>query len=135
MMGSFYGTWAWNWPGLMTWITPPHIHINFELLLSAGLLPIRTVGEPGVHGAVVAGTQAAGVKTPNFAAVAAATAGLVMVLHIPKGGIFTMGLLSMMVAMGRLDTMVRFSGSTINVPGATPKLHCIMAPLHTAKAI
>jgi hypothetical protein len=82
------------------------LHINVELSFNAGLLATKTVGEPGTHGADVTGTQAAGVKTPNFAAVAAATAGLLGVLHIPKGGIFTTGLLSMMVAMGWLDTRV-----------------------------
>ena len=62
-------------PGIML-ITPPHVHISVLVLFKAGLFPIITVGEPGVHGMVVAGMQGAGVGTPNAAAVAAATVGL-----------------------------------------------------------
>ncbi len=47
--------------------------------------PIETVGEPGVQGVTVTGTQGIGVRTPNAADVAEATAGLLMELHIPKG--------------------------------------------------
>lgn len=87
-----------NSPGLTTWITPPQEHINLELLLRAGMLPIRTVGDPGAHGAAVTGTQGMGVRTPNAAAVAAATVGLEGELHMPNGGMLEMGMLSMMVA-------------------------------------
>jgi hypothetical protein len=107
------------------------MHINLELLFSAGILPINTVGEPGAHGATVLGTQAAGVNTPNFAAVAAATTGLAIELHIPNGKILTMGLLSIMVAAGLLDVKTLLFGITIRLDGATPKLHCIIAPVHT----
>jgi hypothetical protein len=107
------------------------MHIKFELLSSAGILPIITVGEPGTHGAAVLGTQGMGVKTPNAAEVAAATCGLAMELHIPKGNIFTIGLLSIMVAAGRFDVSTPLVGSTIRVAGATPKVHDIIAPLHT----
>jgi hypothetical protein len=54
-------------------MTPAQAHIHFEVEFSAGLPPIVTVGEPGVHGATVLGMQGWGVKTPNAAAVAAAT--------------------------------------------------------------
>jgi hypothetical protein len=130
-----YGTIVWVWPGTTTWITPPHWHINFELLLSAGWLEINTVGAPGTQGAVVTGTQGCGVNTPIAALVAAATAGLVRVVHIPKGAIFTMGLLSMILATGWEDVTTILSGKTVRMPGATPKLHCNVAPLHTANPI
>lgn len=68
--------------------------------MSAGCPPIKTVGFPGVQGAVVAGIHAAGVKTPMAAAVAAATNGLAGFEHIPNGRIFTSGLLSITVAAG-----------------------------------
>lgn len=87
-----------NSPGLTIWITPPQEHINLELLLRAGMLPIRTVGDPGAHGAAVTGTHGMGVRTPNAAAVAAATVGLEGELHMPNGGMLEMGMLSMMVA-------------------------------------
>src|SRR5437016_6046610 len=95
-----YGSITVNSPGLTIWITPPQLHISFDWSLSAGMLPIRTVGDPGTHGAVVTGTQGMGVKTPRAAAVAAATVGFDGELHMPNGGIFTMGALSIMVAAG-----------------------------------
>jgi hypothetical protein len=106
------------------------LHISFEVLLSAGMLPISAVGAPTIHGAAVAGTQGIGVKTPSAAAVAAATVGFAIEEHMPKGRIFTNGLLSMMFAAG-VAVMVRFTGNTTNVLGATPKLHWRVAPMHT----
>ena len=50
-----------------------------------------TVGEPGAHGAGITGKQGMGVSTPRAAAVALATVGLAKELHMPKGGILTMG--------------------------------------------
>jgi hypothetical protein len=66
------------------------------------------------------------------AEVAAATAGLVNVMHIPNGAIFTMGLLSIILAIGCDDVITALSGKTVSVPGAAPKVHCSVAPLHTA---
>ncbi len=109
---------------------PPQLHINLQLLFTAGMLPISTVGEPGTHGAAVTGMQGMGVRTPSAAAVAAATIGLDTELHMPKGATFTMGLLSMMFAAG-VPVMVRFTGSTDSTPGAKPKLHCKAAPVDT----
>lgn len=82
----------------------------------------NTVGEPGTHGADVTGTQGIGVSAPKAAAVAAATVGLAIELHIPNGRILTSGLLSIILAIGMAD-MTRFIGRTINVLGAAPKLH------------
>jgi hypothetical protein len=48
---------------------------------------MRTVGEPGTHGAVVAGMHGMGVKTPRAAAVAEATVGLARDVHIANGKI------------------------------------------------
>jgi hypothetical protein len=75
-------------------MTPPYVHMSFDVLLSAGLLFISTVGQPGIHGASVKGTQGIGVSTPKAAAVAAATVGFTMLLHIPNVG----SLLSIIVA-------------------------------------
>ena len=109
-------------PGLMICITPPHTHMSFELLLSAGILAIRTVGEPAIQGAGVTGTQGIGVKTPRAAAVALITAGLAGELHMPKGMMFTSGLLSIILASG-VTVITRFWGRTTSVLGAAPKLH------------
>ncbi len=47
---------------------------------------------PGAHGDGVTGKQGMGVKTPNAAEVAEATAGLLREEHIPNGGMLTVGL-------------------------------------------
>jgi hypothetical protein len=106
------------------------LHISLDELFSAGILPINTVGEPGAHGAAVTGIQGIGVSTPSAAAVAAATIGFAGLEHIPNGGILTIGLLSMMLAAGA-PVIVRFTGSTTKLLGATPKLHIIIAPAQT----
>jgi hypothetical protein len=59
-----YGTFIATCPGFIISITPPQVHISVELSLRAGILPMRTVGEPGAHGAVGKGTQGIGVNTP-----------------------------------------------------------------------
>jgi len=87
-------------PGTTTDITPPQVHINLEVLFSAGMLPSMTVGDPVAQGAGVTGMQGIGVKTPAAAEVAEATVGLARLVHIPKGRMLTMGLLSMMLAAG-----------------------------------
>jgi len=68
-------------------------------LLSAGLPPTSTVGEPGAHGAAHAGMHGIGVSTPSAAAVAAATAGFAGFEHIPKV-IGSFGI-SIIVAIGK----------------------------------
>jgi hypothetical protein len=112
-------------------MTPPKLHMHFDELFNAGMLATSTVGDPGAHGAAVTGVQGIGVSAPKAAAVAEATAGLAMDWHIPKGAIFTNGLLSMMLAIGMAVT-VRFTGSTLSMPGATPNEHCSVAPPQTS---
>ena len=112
-------------------ITPPKLHMHLEILSSAGMLAISTVGAPGTHGDVVAGMQGMGVSAPIAAAVAAATAGLASDLHMPKGMMFVMGMWSMMFAAGGPSAMTLFFGSTTSVEGAAPKVHCSVAPMET----
>lgn len=119
-----------NCAGATIWITPPQLHINFELFCRAGWPPMSTVGEPGTHGAAVAGMHGIGVNTPSAAAVAAATIGFAGQLHMPNGKTLTMGAWSMMVAAGAPD-MTRDIGSTFSDEGATPKLHCSIVPVVT----
>jgi len=114
-------------PGAVKEIMPPHMQLHMLVLFKAGMLPIITVAEPGDHGATVTGTHGIGVNTPNAAAVAAATVGLAIDMHMPKGGIFTIGLLSMIFAAGILPAIAWLAGSTLNVLGATPNVHIIMA--------
>ena len=72
---------------------------------------------------------------PKAAAVAAIPAGFVLELHMPKGMMFFMGMLSIIVAAGLPPTLVKFSGITISVLGATPIVHIIMAPIVTSCGI
>lgn len=105
--------------------------MHLEELFKAGMLATSTVGEPGAQGAATAGVQGIGVRTPKAAAVADATAGLAMELHIPKGAMFKKGLLSIMLAIG-VAVVVRLTGSTFSIPGAMPNEHCRAAPPHTS---
>src|SRR5438445_4520189 len=116
-------------------ITPPHMQLQVEELVSAGWLPIITVGEPGAQGALVTGMQGWGVRTPMAAEVAAATWGLERLMHMPKVGMFIIGMWSMMLAAGTPPTMTRLAGSTVSEAGATSKLHAIMAPETTSTPI
>src|SRR6266478_517813 len=118
-------------PGEVIVITPAHMHMHMEELLRAGCLPIRTVGDPGVQGAVVAGMQGMGVNTPSAAAVAEATVGFAMDMHIPKVGMLVMGTISMMVAAG-VPAMVLLAGKTLSAAGAAPNVQAIIAPETTS---
>ena len=73
-------------------MTPAHTHISVDVLFSAGMLLMSTVGAPGTQGAGVFGMHGMGVSTPMAAAVAAATCGLAGLVHIPNGMMFIMGL-------------------------------------------
>lgn len=119
------------WPAYVMEMTPPQLQLHMEVLFKAGMLPSMTVDDPGLQGATVNGTHGIGVNTPMAAEVAAATAGFAMDMHMPKGGMFTMGLLSMMFAAGGPPHIVLFVGSTIKLLGATPNEHIIIAPATT----
>jgi hypothetical protein len=61
------------WLGATMLMTPPHVHVQDDVLVSAASPLIFEVMDPGVHGEAVAGTHGWGVSTPWAAAVAAAT--------------------------------------------------------------
>lgn len=73
---------------------PPHEHIQVPELESNVRPWMVTVGAPGFHGLVVAGTQGIGVSTPSAAAVALATVGLEGERHRPNVGMLTMETMS-----------------------------------------
>lgn len=127
-----YGTFTVTLPDDLKEITPNHVHIQTELLLSAGMFLIITVGDPGAQGAVVTGTQGACVTVPSDEAMMAITAGFVGALHITKDGILTIGLLSIMFAAGIPLAFTAFVGKTLSGIGAEPKVHCIKAPVVTS---
>lgn len=88
----FQGIMTFVCPANTTVMIPPQAHINFELLLRAGRLPINTVGDPVIQGGIVTGMQGMGVNTPIAAAVAATTEGFDGEVHAPKGRIFLSGM-------------------------------------------
>jgi hypothetical protein len=111
-------------------ITPPQLHMHLDVLLRAGLPLINTFGEPGAHGEDVTGMHGMGVSTPDAAEVADATVGLAREVHIPKGGIFAMGMWSIMVAAIILLAWTGAPfGMTTNELGAKPKVHINVAPM------
>jgi len=116
-----------TWPGKPIEMTPPQVHMHVQVLLSAGMPPINVVGAPGVQGVVVTGMQGIGVKTPRAAAVAEATVGLAIDIHMPKGGMLVMGMWSMMFAAG-VVALTLFTGNTLRAEGAIPKVHIMTAP-------
>src|SRR5262245_60465123 len=99
------------------------------------MLRTSAVGIPGIQGPGVTGTQGIGVKTPAAAAVAAATVGLAIELHMPKGGILTMGAWSMMLAAGVPSSKIVLGSTTMSVAGAAPNVHCSVAPMRTRRGI
>jgi hypothetical protein len=89
--GRAYGTISVVVDAIWIWITPPHVQAHLLVLFKAGMPRTSTVGEPGAQGAGTTGTQACGVNTPDAEAVAEATAGLAIELHIPNEGMFVIG--------------------------------------------
>ena len=122
--------WTATWPGLVIVISPPHMQLHVHVSVKAGISAIVTETAPGTQGATVTGTHGIGVSTPSAAAVAEATSGLLMVLHIPKVGMFSIGTMSMMVAAGMLLAITPV-GVALRTAGATPNEHVIMAPVTT----
>ncbi len=108
-------------------ITPPYAQVRVQLLLRAGFPPIKTKGEPGVHGAGMTGMHGMGVSTPKAAAVAEATVGLAKELHVPKDIIFTIGTLSIVVASG-IVFCTPLAGRTFSTDVAAPNGHFNIAP-------
>ena len=102
------------WPGLVIEIMPNHEHMVLLSSVKAGMLAIKTSVLPGVQGIVGIGRQGWGFKTPWLAVVAAAVSGLVSVVQLPKGGIFTIGLKSIILAAGWFSSRIRLSGKTVN---------------------
>jgi hypothetical protein len=104
------------------------VHVEF----SAGCPLINTVGDPGIHGAVVTGMHGCGVSVPNAAAVAAATWGLVGVVHKPNGGMEAIGVLSLIVAASAPPACTGAPcGMAVSVLGARPNEHVRTAPAVT----
>ena len=118
-MRCFHST-STSEPGSVTVICPVHMQLHLESSVSAFCPAISAPDAPGDQGATTTGIHGMGVSTPMAAAVAAATCGFACVLHIPNGGMFTMGRLSITVAAGTSPPLARFTGKTVSTPGARP---------------
>jgi len=116
-------------PALVNEIDPPKTHTKVEVLFNAGALHSKTVGAPTIQGATVTGVHGTGVGVPIAAAVAAMNIGLEGDWHIPKGGIFTNGMWSRILAAIMLLVMTVL-GVGMSELGAMPKLHFIIPPIH-----
>ena len=81
-------------------IIPPQMQFSVLTLSRDGKFPSKTVGAPATHGAGVDGMQGIGVRTPAAAVVAAAVAGNVGAMQLPKGIMLVKGMWSMMLASG-----------------------------------
>jgi hypothetical protein len=116
--------------------------LHAEVWLNAGT-PATEVVDGGAQGPVGKGTQGAGENTPNFAAVAAWTAGLAGDEHSPKGLRLVVGTMSVTTASGATGGSTDGAavagcvgeGSTVSGVGVAPKLHLTIAPLATSRGI
>lgn len=118
------------WPGMLNVITPPQTQFRQEVSFSAGKFDVGTVGAPATHGAGVFGTQGMGVRTPAAAVVADDVAGKASELQTPKGGMFTIGLWSMMFPASMKPDFI-ILGVAMKEDGAAPNVHFIVALVTT----
>jgi hypothetical protein len=117
-------------PGSWIVIMPAHMQLQVQVLSSVGCWA-TIVTPPGTQGALVAGMQGCGVRTPIAAEVAAATCGLAMLLHMPNDEMFTIGAKSWILAAGWLLHTGRPAGTTTRLDGEVPKEHIRIALLTT----
>jgi hypothetical protein len=109
--------------------------MHCEPAVNAGVPPMSVLAAPGTQGAVIVGTHGIGVRTPSAALVAAATVGLARLEHIPNGGMFTPVIVLVMTAAGRPSIVTRGVGRALSVDGASPKVHCNIAPVTAQRGI
>jgi hypothetical protein len=104
-------------------ITPPKEHIQVFPTHATGPVVNNTVGLVGIQGAAIAGRQGIGVRTPNAAAVAAATIGLARLIHIPNMAIFNIGTKSVTQAAGMPPIKTPLVGKIVRGAGVAPNEH------------
>ena len=117
-------------------ITPAYAHSAMHGWVRSGDPPAMTLGSPGVQGPVGTGTQGIGVRVPSAAAVAAATAGLAILLQRIKEGMFNIGTISAMVPTSVAGVVIAAPlGRKVRGIGALPIVHWAIAPVVTAKGM
>lgn len=86
---------------------------------------------PGFQGVFVSGMQGTGTNSPEALALAATTLGFAGDRHMPKPIRLSMGLWSMMLAMGAPRSGLSSEGSTVRGQVVAPKVQTHKAPLNT----
>ena len=117
-------------PGEVNLISPPHTQFRQAVSFSAGKYEVGTVGAPTTQGAGVFGIHGIGVSVPMAADVADAVAGKASDMQVPKGGMFAMGLWSMILPASMYPDRICF-GVAMKVEGAEPIVHFITALVTT----
>jgi len=98
----------------------------------AGIPFTATAVDGGAHGAATAGTHGAGVKIPDAAVVAACTAGLAGLVHMPNVDRFVPVATSVCTATAEAgDPAATGPGGTVSTDGVVPKEHRTAAPFTT----
>jgi len=69
-------------------MTPAYAHVNFDPALTAGAFRTSVIGSPGTQAPGITGMQGIIWGAPRAAAVALATDGFTVLLHIPNGRMF-----------------------------------------------
>jgi hypothetical protein len=119
---------ALTWPAEPIVIVPPHPHEQVEESSSAASPSTVTLDEPGVQG-LSSGWHGCGVSTPLALAVALATVGLDIDVHIPKDATFAAPTSSIVPTA---TWLAETSGlDALNVAGVVPNEHCRLAPVQT----
>ena len=113
-------------------IVPPKAQTKVESEASPGEPPTVTL-EVLIHIPAGLGIQGCGVRTPSAAAVAAATAGFAMDVHIPQGHTLVNGATLLMFSAGAPPKVM--GRLPISCPGLRPLVHMITAPVTTGAAI
>ncbi len=117
-------------------IVPAQAHWHVDPAVNTGTPAETTFVEPGCHGPVGTGMHGIGVRTPIAADVAAATAGFAGETHIPNGGMFATGSVSMIFATSCPPAVTGEPvGIAVRGAGVAPIVHDSMAELTTSGGI
>jgi len=114
---------------------PPKAHMSIESLFSIGPILVKTVGFIGIHVPAGVGIHGPGVSTPIAAAVNAAVAGFIRLMHTPNGAMLRNGTQSAIFPMGPAFPITMDAGRNVSTPGAAPSGHIAGAPTHTPNPI
>jgi len=118
-------------PGFSTVIFPAQIHMVLLDCNMAAFPPIFNFLATGLHGIIGMGMHEPGTKTGTGPAIFQFI-GFAGDLHVPKAGIFSMGIKSISVARGLVLPVIAIAkGKTSISLAPAPNVHFILAPIQT----